>query len=485
MSLTRVRYRDGQTLRATDLLAERGHRSEQRRRHAIAQHGWGIVAGLSVHETVAGFAVAPGVAIDGYGRELVLIGELAVPQADIEEIGGACVAIWLLHCPMPDRASGPRSNRGVRDEPRIFLTGCGGSVRAPEEVSPIDVDFPPHLPLPADQLWPVYLGNVTSAEDGWHVEEPDWDRPYASLNGWSMATPPGTARMRIGNESATDRTRFAVAIPDLTREWVDHLAVDASGLTTVVGDVRLADVDHPSDLVIDATGATTPIGLGFTTPVETPEVAQPWRIYRTTVEEDGEQIDELRIEILDPGKAGDPRRDLFAIGHHEETTFVPCLTVSADCTVTIAHDLTVMGSITQAPTPLDAAVTGETGENLVQVTPTDVGALGVTITPTGSFDVGDDLTFSVTVTNERDTPVIPVVVYSTVTANGVSIPATKVGEHSLLGVNGSAEGTVTFSGILAISNAAVGAVDIAVSASGVSLGPVIAFGTATWSGLIN
>ena len=45
MTVTRVRYREQQRLRSSDLQDEQAHRIAIRRRHNIAQHDWGIVRG--------------------------------------------------------------------------------------------------------------------------------------------------------------------------------------------------------------------------------------------------------------------------------------------------------------------------------------------------------------------------------------------------------------------------------------------------------
>ena len=484
MTGSRVRYRDGQLLRAADLLAEQAYRREQRRRHNVAQHGWGIVHGLRISATGAGVAVEPGIAIDGYGRELVLGGEQTVEERELSAVDAGCVAIWLILCSVPDSAPGG----GMRDEVRVYLSPCGDLSRAPAEVPPADRDYPPQLAVPDRQLWPVFLEMVKADASGaWEPVNEDWRRSYASVNGWSVATPPGTARMRIGHELVSDRTRFAVAIPDATGQWIPHLAVDAEGRTRITGDLRVMDVEHSSNLVVDSTGQSGPFGLVFAPPVVTPKKAMPWRIYRTLVEENGQQIDELRIEILDPGKAGDPARDLLALGHHDGATFVPCLTVSAGCTVTIPANanLNVTGSITQAPLTLDPddprfaealaeALAEGDFQGLLQATPTDYGALDLTISATNPIHIGDDLTYDVAVANARNKTVIPVVVYATVTVGGVTQLPRKIGDHVILNPGE----TVTFDDVVAVANAAAGDVEIAVSASGVSLGPVIAFGEA-------
>src|SRR5581483_4391855 len=77
-TIARVRYFDGQFLRAVDFEAEQAYDRDARRRHLLAHHTWGIVVGLELVEApIAGqtdyvdVILNPGAAVDAYGRELV------------------------------------------------------------------------------------------------------------------------------------------------------------------------------------------------------------------------------------------------------------------------------------------------------------------------------------------------------------------------------------------------------------------------------
>src|SRR4051794_9030788 len=73
---TRARFDDRQFLQAADLRVEQQYHREMRWRHNLGLHSWGVVAGLRVSVPDANgrgqAAVQPGMAIDGYGRELVV-----------------------------------------------------------------------------------------------------------------------------------------------------------------------------------------------------------------------------------------------------------------------------------------------------------------------------------------------------------------------------------------------------------------------------
>ena len=58
-------------LRPQDFGDEQAYHIAMRRRHIIAHHLWGIVRGLELAVENALF-VQPGIAVDGYGRELIL-----------------------------------------------------------------------------------------------------------------------------------------------------------------------------------------------------------------------------------------------------------------------------------------------------------------------------------------------------------------------------------------------------------------------------
>lgn len=75
----RSQYTQGQTLGAADFRVEQLYHRNGRRRHLLAPHTWGIVLGLDLVEqpspadpTVVDVMLRPGLATDGYGRELIV-----------------------------------------------------------------------------------------------------------------------------------------------------------------------------------------------------------------------------------------------------------------------------------------------------------------------------------------------------------------------------------------------------------------------------
>jgi hypothetical protein len=74
LSIERLRYYDGEYLRAYDWTAEQTYQIEMRRRLHLAMGHWGIVQGLDIASDTEGstttFAINPGVAVDPSGREI-------------------------------------------------------------------------------------------------------------------------------------------------------------------------------------------------------------------------------------------------------------------------------------------------------------------------------------------------------------------------------------------------------------------------------
>lgn len=80
--IKRNRYFSGKLLSEKDLTDEQNYYREKLRLHNIKLHGWGIVSGLQASVSNNGIIISAGMAIDGYGRELVLIGciTIALPK---------------------------------------------------------------------------------------------------------------------------------------------------------------------------------------------------------------------------------------------------------------------------------------------------------------------------------------------------------------------------------------------------------------------
>lgn len=113
--VARPTYREGQFLAAADFDAEQRYHRRALGRHETAQHTWGIVVGFDLMEVPdpadAGLVdvhLSPGLAVDGYGRQLVSFGRVVVDPALFAAFTDAAHrSVWLQYteldaAPTPD-----------------------------------------------------------------------------------------------------------------------------------------------------------------------------------------------------------------------------------------------------------------------------------------------------------------------------------------------------------------------------------------------
>ncbi len=88
-NIERLNYYEREHLRSFDFIAEQNYHLEMRRRLNLALHLWGIVEGLDVRTGVlvpgapAQFFITEGMAIDAYGREIVLFTPHPLTEDDL------------------------------------------------------------------------------------------------------------------------------------------------------------------------------------------------------------------------------------------------------------------------------------------------------------------------------------------------------------------------------------------------------------------
>ena len=402
-----VRFREGQRLLAADLSDGQAHLVDHRRRHRLAHHDWGIVEGLEllpngpIKTDVEGLVVQSGLAIDGYGRVLRASSSLYIPADSLllSIIGWmnpphnsifSVLDVWLVYGQEPDSPlplgrsdCGPGKNSRWRESVNIVVTPAPGNdvdPCRPPGVPPEDLDFSAHdewqgLTQPS---WPVYLGRVkldlsTPVSGRIKIDSiSGTNRPYITLVGEAVVDPGGRAEVRLGAGSAGDTRRFAVRVAGEDEEGdpegngdedgptasplVERLSIDSQGRTTIRGhaiqssDVTTGEVQLTLDLPAGSQPPET--AIRFKSLEATPEAAKPWQAYRTAVTpEDGPEQDVLRFEIEHPGKKGDPRAKALSIGSWDtsSTSFMPCLSVTADCRVTVKGPMTVNGKVLRGP----------------------------------------------------------------------------------------------------------------------------------------
>ena len=288
-SIQRVRYVERQALSAENLTAEQYARLSARWRHQVAGHDWGIVYGLAVAADARGFTIQTGVAVDGYGRELVLqtplvfawtgwdeagrpgkgskmLFELLFPDAD--ESTPQSADLWLLWDrqpylpPMPGRRQvGPGQHTRWLENPRLRVLPAAADldprkVNEPEgaEDDPCAARAPQAGPWdnpPDDPAveWPVFVGRVIRYEIfAPNTPDPKLDltvpRPYARLRGEALRAVSKLAQMQLGGGPV--RSRFSVALKGETGALDDErLVIEKPGGLAVYGETHLlADERH-------------------------------------------------------------------------------------------------------------------------------------------------------------------------------------------------------------------------------------------------
>jgi hypothetical protein len=371
----RVNYFDRQFLRVQDFTDEQAYHLAMRRRHNLAHHSWGIVEGLEVIQDVqaGGLYVTPGMAVDGYGRELVAPERLPLPLGAFDDRGSDILDVFLVY----DRRGGdavPAGYGGCDEDgdgpfyrwieaPRVTVEAGDldpADRRHPPGVPPADQDFGPSRTPPDDPLrqWPVFLGQVT--RDRSDPSRPTYTvdlagRPSVDLVGEYVRAASGRAAVQIGEFSqavtggastepgapaATTNRRFAVFVPEAETDETrgqPRLAVDKDGKVDIRGDTTV----H-GDVTIDGHA------VEFLAGPARPPNAPPWRIYHL----DTGRQHELRVEMARPDTAAERGRTQVVVGTWAkpadgagQAAFQKCLTVDANCNVTVHGTLTVEGTL--------------------------------------------------------------------------------------------------------------------------------------------
>ncbi len=382
-SITRVNYRERQRLRADDLTTDQRYHVQARQRHNITQHVWGIVWGLALqYDDRNGLMVQPGIAIDGYGRELIVSEPL---QIETDTLNKACLYygdqpslldVWLIYREVgfsPSQKGRVVVSKDTRTQEQPCLQIRQGfevisaeARRRPDLVDEADEDFQPWQPLPDDgRTWPVFLGQLSSTDQKTFKISFE-NRPYAELFGERVTSPNGQGWMGLLDGNSISR-RFSVNLTDNSGMMTKRLEVGyhdntAETQATLQGNVAVGGWLSVGGMPQPEPTASVPVdarGLHFGTPRLTPEKAAPWQFYRTLFKPkdappETQALDQLRIEMFNPGEEGDQKAYEFAIGTRVDAKpFIPCLTLSADCSVTLTGTLKIEGELLLSPIPAD------------------------------------------------------------------------------------------------------------------------------------
>ncbi len=116
--LQRINYYNGQFLSASDLIDEQDYFLARLRRQNRYNHGWGVISGLEVvMSTSTQICIAPGIAIDCMGNEVVVCAQvkLKIPKK-FSQYFVALKYVELMSDPIPN--SSPAAN--AASDPQEF-----------------------------------------------------------------------------------------------------------------------------------------------------------------------------------------------------------------------------------------------------------------------------------------------------------------------------------------------------------------------------
>lgn len=252
--IERLRYYQRQYLGAEDFTAEQDYQRSMRRRHNLGPHTWGIVAGLEIVEVPAAGGAAdvyvmPGLAIDGFGREIVVLEPAQVlptlvqrfkNQAGVyglwlgfrDELGGRPRA-GITSCETGDQFGRVRETFELVVEPREpthdEITIAGQQVVFNPAAVPADpnAEVSERLTVPADESVP----HQQLPDD---ENDPRWLVPLGNLT-WD------------GNRLVEDN-----AVPPVVHQGRRYVSAVAEGLYTPASTLTVRRRDAPDPLPADA-----------------------------------------------------------------------------------------------------------------------------------------------------------------------------------------------------------------------------------------
>ena len=273
MSASRVRFTERQALLARDLNDEQAYLLTLRRLHNLAPHRWGIAFGLDLLPEDGAVRLTPGMAVDGYGRELLVPAPLTFPADALGRVGaGDAVLVSLRYARTPTTPSprgrypcGPDEHTRWREETRLCLTRVPppppqanvpppdarrlalAFIAAREPSSALDLSDDP------ERVCPVYLGLFRPGDAKTEAEPSGYTldrsvRRYVSVVGETVRAASGQAQLAIGRQFGSGGSRFAVSLPDAQGHLADdHLTIDSPGPTTIRGQTTWVSELRPGD----------------------------------------------------------------------------------------------------------------------------------------------------------------------------------------------------------------------------------------------
>jgi hypothetical protein len=269
MTIARVHYRERQRLTTADLRGEQDYRLALAGRHHLAHHEWGVVRGLRVVQLAGRFIVTPGVAIDGYGREIVVPEPIDI-EGDFSDLSG-CSFVLVYFCEYPEQAP---PGRTCQEQP------APRTAQRPRAVISDTYQARP----PFDDLGRARAAGAAPARSPWPVPlaqigltcKPEADKGlvefgaarYVGHRVSVVRSPTRRARLQLGVSGRADVYHFLLSTADGSGALAHRLAIDRDGMThiwkplVVSGAVAAGAAAISGNRVIRFRDVPLPAGLG-------------------------------------------------------------------------------------------------------------------------------------------------------------------------------------------------------------------------------
>jgi hypothetical protein len=382
-TFSRVNYFDRQYLRVNEFTDEQLYQLALRRRHNVTLHSWGIVSGLDIAVENGALVVHPGIAIDGYGREVLLAGKQGIASQTFDDLATDRLDVWIVYA-REDAGATPAgygscikgatgSSYRANETPQILVELPASNAvdsRHPPGVPDVVLNAPvPPMSDDPKETWRVYLGRIFRlAANSFSIDGSA--RSYVGLVGETIDHPADGARVEVGKQSADDVSRvvngttyvyqksndlrrFAVFVPDDPKASAPQSTVNLAPRLEILqnGDIRLR-----GETMIEGSLRIIGGALQFVDPAQFTADAVPQvpSIYRF---QDGNGNDELRIDL----GSDDALHKQFVIGFSSsDGSFTPCVKLEfTDATgsgqpaalLTVFGDLKIDGKLTGTYVP--------------------------------------------------------------------------------------------------------------------------------------